>query len=60
VQVLAALGEKILMARQGNLLVAAFHPELTADLRVHEYFLQLCRKWVADGNHPAHGLQKYG
>jgi 5'-phosphate synthase pdxT subunit len=60
VQVLAALGEKILMARQGNLLVAAFHPELTADLRVHEYFLQLCRKWVADGNNPAQGLQKYG
>lgn len=37
---LAALetGE-IVMVRQGNLLAAAFHPELTADTRVHEYFV---------------------
>lgn len=26
------------MARQGNVLVASFHPELTDDLRVHAYF----------------------
>ncbi|TCL70058.1 pyridoxal phosphate synthase yaaE subunit [Hydrogenispora ethanolica] len=44
VQVLARLDEKILMARQGNLLAAAFHPELTGDLRIHQYFLKLCRK----------------
>ncbi|MDR3189434.1 MAG: pyridoxal 5'-phosphate synthase glutaminase subunit PdxT [Prevotellaceae bacterium] len=30
---------KILFARQGNLLAAAFHPELTDDTRIHEYFL---------------------
>jgi 5'-phosphate synthase pdxT subunit len=42
VQVLAKIGEKILMARQGHLLVAAFHPELTPDLRIHQYFLNLC------------------
>ncbi|HYH02976.1 MAG TPA: pyridoxal 5'-phosphate synthase glutaminase subunit PdxT, partial [Bacillota bacterium] len=42
VQVLAALGEKILMAQQGNLLAAAFHPELTDDLRIHRYFLNIC------------------
>jgi len=28
-------------ARQGNLLVAAFHPELTSDLRFHRYFLNI-------------------
>jgi len=28
-------------ARQGNLLVCAFHPELTSDLRVHAYFLNI-------------------
>jgi 5'-phosphate synthase pdxT subunit len=28
-------------ARQGNLLVSAFHPELTSDLRFHAYFLQI-------------------
>jgi 5'-phosphate synthase pdxT subunit len=45
VQVLAALDEKILMARQGNQLAAAFHPELTKDLRIHRYFLKLCHGW---------------
>jgi 5'-phosphate synthase pdxT subunit len=43
VQVLAALEKKILLVRQGNRLAAAFHPELTEDLRVHQYFLGLCR-----------------
>jgi len=28
-------------ARQGKLLVAAFHPELTDDLRFHQYFLDI-------------------
>jgi 5'-phosphate synthase pdxT subunit len=29
------------LVRQGNLLVATFHPELTADLRLHRYFLDI-------------------
>ncbi|MDR1758610.1 MAG: pyridoxal 5'-phosphate synthase glutaminase subunit PdxT [Bacteroidales bacterium] len=36
---------KILMAEQGNLLAAAFHPELTNDTRIHEYFLQKVKKY---------------
>lgn len=40
VQVLARFGEKIVFARQGRLLAAAFHPELTGDARVHRYFLE--------------------
>ena len=28
-------------ARQGKLLVSAFHPELTSDLRFHRYFLEI-------------------
>jgi 5'-phosphate synthase pdxT subunit len=28
-------------ARQKNLLALAFHPELTDDLRLHRYFLQM-------------------
>ena len=28
-------------ARQGKLVVAAFHPELTSDLRFHRYFLEI-------------------
>ncbi|GAH15668.1 unnamed protein product [marine sediment metagenome] len=39
VKVLAEFKEKIVMARQKNILVSSFHPELTEDLRVHKYFL---------------------
>lgn len=31
----------IVMARQNNLLVSSFHPELTDDYRVHNYFVQM-------------------
>jgi 5'-phosphate synthase pdxT subunit len=33
--------ETIVAARQGHLLVTAFHPELTDDPRLHQYFLSL-------------------
>ena len=39
VKVLAEFKGKIVMARQKNILVSSFHPELTDDLRVHKYFL---------------------
>ena len=32
------------LARQGNMLVSAFHPELTADDRVHRYFVEMSKK----------------
>ncbi|RYD02344.1 hypothetical protein N752_25670 [Desulforamulus aquiferis] len=41
VQVLASYRDKIVMARQDNFLAAAFHPELTNDLRIHRYFLSM-------------------
>ncbi|HBF36485.1 MAG TPA: pyridoxal 5'-phosphate synthase glutaminase subunit PdxT [Firmicutes bacterium] len=44
VRILARLEEKILFARQKNLLAAAFHPELTKDLRIHQYFIEMCSK----------------
>lgn len=43
VSIMSRLDGKILMARQGKLLAAAFHPELTTDLRIHQYFVKLCR-----------------
>lgn len=43
VKVMAQLEGKVLMARQGKLLAAAFHPELTSDYRVHEYFINMCQ-----------------
>ncbi len=44
VEVLATLPEGIVAARQENMLAASFHPELTDDLRVHQYFVEMCRK----------------
>jgi pyridoxal 5'-phosphate synthase pdxT subunit len=41
VEVLASLGGKPVLVRQGNMLVSAFHPELTSDDRVHRYFLEM-------------------
>lgn len=44
VDVLARLDAgEIVMVRQGRCLAAAFHPELTEDTRVHEYFVGLAR-----------------
>jgi 5'-phosphate synthase pdxT subunit len=34
---------RIVAVRQENLLATAFHPELTGDLRVHRYFVELVR-----------------
>lgn len=44
VKSLAQLPEGTVAARQGNLLATSFHPELTGDLRVHQYFVEMCRK----------------
>ena len=44
VDVLAELDGEPVLLRQGRVLVAAFHPELTEDTRVHERFLDLVRE----------------
>jgi len=44
VEVLAELDGEPVLLREGRLLVASFHPELTADTRVHERFLELVRE----------------
>ncbi len=42
VEILSRLADgTIVAARQGKLLVSAFHPELTDDLRFHQYFLDI-------------------
>ncbi|MGN0812509.1 MAG: pyridoxal 5'-phosphate synthase glutaminase subunit PdxT [Candidatus Coproplasma sp.] len=40
VEELASVNGKTVAARQKNMLVTAFHPELTNDTRLHEYFLR--------------------
>ena len=41
VEVLGELDGEAVLVRDGRLLLASFHPELTDDLRVHALFLQL-------------------
>ena len=49
VEVLASLDDgRPVAVREGNLLATAFHPELTRDPRVHEYFVG-----IAESNSPA-------
>lgn len=43
-QILAKFQGKIVAVQQGRLLAVAFHPELTSDTRLHEYFLQMCQR----------------
>lgn len=44
VETLARHDDQAVLARQGNVLVATFHPELTADHSVHAYFCRLVER----------------
>src|SRR5665213_1329440 len=44
VEVLAEVDGHPVLAREGRILVAAFHPELTDDTRIHELFLNQVRE----------------
>ncbi|GMQ60181.1 pyridoxal 5'-phosphate synthase glutaminase subunit PdxT [Vallitalea sediminicola] len=41
VEILSKVNEKIVAAKQDNILVTSFHPELTDDLRMHQYFINM-------------------
>lgn len=43
VQVLAKVQDKIVAVRQGQYLATAFHPELTEDRRLQQYFLEMVK-----------------
>lgn len=43
VTALASVDGRTVAARQGNVLVTAFHPELTSSPAVHQYFLDMCQ-----------------
>lgn len=45
VGIMAEHNGKIVFARQGNFLASAFHPELTPDRRIHQYFLGMIDKY---------------
>jgi pyridoxal 5'-phosphate synthase pdxT subunit len=47
VEILATYQGHIVAAREGGVLVTAFHPELTDDARMHEVFIAMIRRNVA-------------
>jgi len=49
VEVLAELDGEPVLLRDGRILVASFHPELTDDARVHDRFLELAREAAVVG-----------
>ncbi len=44
VDILAEVDGHPVLAREGRILVASFHPELTDDTRIHERFLEIVRE----------------
>jgi len=40
-KILSVVDEKIVMVQQEKMLALSFHPELTDDLRIHKYFLDM-------------------
>jgi len=43
-KILSRFENKPVMVEQGNLLVSTFHPELTDDLSIHKYFVEMVDK----------------
>ncbi|EEG76899.1 pyridoxal 5'-phosphate synthase glutaminase subunit PdxT [Dethiobacter alkaliphilus] len=43
VEILATCDDRVVAARQGNILVSSFHPELTDDHRMHLYFVKMAK-----------------
>jgi 5'-phosphate synthase pdxT subunit len=46
-KILSSFEEKPVLIRQGNILISTFHPELTNDLRIHKYFIDMVKKSVS-------------
>ena len=44
VEILAIVDNQIVAAQEKNMLVTSFHPELTDDVRLHQYFIEMCEE----------------
>lgn len=44
VEILATVDNQIVAAQEENMLVTSFHPELTDDARLHQYFINMCKE----------------
>jgi len=43
-EVISKFNEKIVAVKQGNILATAFHPELTQDVSLHKYFVNMIKQ----------------
>jgi len=48
VKIMAKLSDEAVMVRNNNVIVSAFHPELTDDLRVHQYFINMIKRYKGE------------
>ncbi len=46
VEVLSKLNDVIVAVKQGNIIGTAFHPELTRDSRIHQFFIELAHDYA--------------
>ena len=44
VEFLAIVDNQIVAAQEKNMLVTSFHPELNDDVRLHQYFINMCKE----------------
>jgi 5'-phosphate synthase pdxT subunit len=52
IEVLAEFANKPALVQKGNIMAAAFHPELTSDTTVHRRFLELAKASQSNGHAP--------
>ena len=50
VKVLGRVDNNIVLAREKSVLVSTFHPELENDIRVHQYFVDMIKKFIKKEN----------
>ena len=48
VEILSKFNEKIVAVKKGNVIGTSFHPELTQDVSLHKYFVNLVQKQLAN------------
>ncbi len=48
VEILATVDNQIVAAQEKNMLVTSFHPELTDDVRLHQYFIEMCKEKIVE------------
>ena len=44
VEILSTVDGNIVAAKENNILVTSYHPELNDNLKVHEFFIEMCKK----------------